>query len=80
MRTVLSLVHTGAGRTVTPESGVRVYGDGLALRVARVGSAIVRNFLVLAIPRARPQTRLMRDTAALVAELDFATLDHADMP
>ncbi len=76
VRTVLSLVHAGAGSTVMPETGVQAYGQGLDLRIAPIGAPVVRNSLVLAAPRARPQTRLMRDTATLLAGLDFAALDR----
>lgn len=80
VRTVLSLVHSGAGSTVMPRTGVEAYGQGLDLQIAPVGSPIVRNALVLASPRARPQTRLMRDTATLLGDLDFSALDHAARP
>lgn len=78
VHTVLSLVASGAGSTVLPASGVAAYGGAGRLRVAPLGPPAVRNRLVLAVPRARPQTRLMRETATLVAALDFLELNRAD--
>lgn len=34
--------------------------------------------LVLAVPKSRPQTRLMRETAAMVAALDFVAQSRAE--
>lgn len=74
VHTVLSLVRSGAGSTVLPPSGIHAYGGVRRLRVAPLGPPAVHNRLVLAEPRGRPQTRLMRETAALAAELDFREL------
>lgn len=76
VHTVLSLVTSGAGATVLPPSGVHTYGDTRKLHVAPLGPPVVRNRLVLAIPRSRPQTRLMRETVGLVEGLDFAGLQR----
>ncbi len=78
VHTVLSLVRSGAGSTVLPPSGLDAYGGTRKLRVATLGPPAVRNRLVLAVPRSRPQTRLMRETATLVGELDFVALNRAE--
>jgi LysR family transcriptional regulator, nitrogen assimilation regulatory protein len=78
VHTVLSLVRGGVGSTVMPASGVRGYADasGAApLRMAVIGPPAIRNTMVLAAPRERPQTRLARETAALIAQLDFVALN-----
>ena len=61
VHTVLSLVHGGAGCTVLPRSGIAAYGDAFKLRIAAIVGPTIRNRLVLALPRTRPQTRLVRD-------------------
>ncbi len=76
--TVLALVRSGAGSTVLPPSGLDGYGGARRLRTAPLGPPAVRNRLVLAVPRSRPQTRLMRETAALAAGLDFIALNRAE--
>lgn len=78
VHTVLALVRSGAGSTVLPQSGLDAYGGARRLRVATLGPPAVRNRLVLALPRSRPQTRLIRETAALVAALDFIALNRAE--
>ena len=45
-----------------------------ALQRATIASPGIRNSLVLAIPRARPATRLIQETAKLLRELDFRAL------
>lgn len=70
VRTVLSLVATGVGCTILPESALGVAGDE-ALPRAPIGPPSIWNALVLATPMARPATRLTRGTAQLLQELDF---------
>jgi len=67
VQTVLKLVAQGVGHTLVPESALR----GADLPSAPVGPPAVWNTLVLATPVARPATRLTRETAALLRELDF---------
>lgn len=77
VQTVLSLVAQGAGCTILPDSALASWPGGTALQRAAIGSPGIRNRLVLARPKARPETRLIRDTAALLGELDFAALAAA---
>lgn len=74
VQTVLSLVAQGVGCTILPESALLLGGPGLAVQHARIGPPALRNSLVLAVPRARPATRLTRETAALLKSLDFRSL------
>ena len=69
VQTVLRLVAQGVGHTLLPESAVT--GPDGALPAAPVGPPAIWNTLVLATPVARPATRLSRETAALLRELDF---------
>lgn len=80
VHTIVSLVASGAGATVLPASGLATYGSADKLRVAALGPPAVHNRLVLAVPRSRPHTRLMRETVALVEALDFVGLERAPAP
>lgn len=71
VQTVLALVAQGVGCTILPESALLQAGPGLVVQQARIGPPAIRNSLVLAVPRARPATRLTRETAALLKSLDF---------
>ncbi|MFO1302887.1 MAG: LysR substrate-binding domain-containing protein [Burkholderiales bacterium] len=77
VHTVLSLVESAAASTVMPASGLAAYGASASLRVAAIGPPAILNRLVLALPRARTATRLVRETAAIARELDFAALAGA---
>ncbi|HVL77161.1 MAG TPA: LysR substrate-binding domain-containing protein [Noviherbaspirillum sp.] len=70
VNTVLGLVAKGLGCTVLPESAV-TSSNGPDLPRAPISSPAIWNTLVLAIPNARPATRLTRETAQLLRELDF---------
>lgn len=71
VQTVLSLVERGVGCTLLPASALALAEAPERLRRAAVGPPAIRNSLVLAVPRARPATRLTRETARLLADLDF---------
>lgn len=71
VQTVLSLVERGVGCTLLPASALSLAEAPERFRRAAVGPPAIRNSLVLAVPRARPATRLTRETAKLLAELDF---------
>lgn len=74
VQTVVRLVQQGVGCTVLPESALPPAGSGPALRRAPIIAPVVRNNLVLAQPKARPATRLLRETASLLKALDFGAL------
>lgn len=71
VQTVLGLVAQGVGCTVLPESALATNADAAALPRAPIGPPAIWNKLVLAMPLARPGSRLIRETAQLIRQLDF---------
>lgn len=69
VQTVLSLVARGVADTVLPLSATRAWAYPQALHVAGIHNPAMRNQLVLAIPTARPATRLSRFAAQALREL-----------
>ncbi len=69
VQTVLSLVARGVADTVLPLSATRAWAYPQALHVAAIHNPAMRNQLVLAIPTARPATRLSRFAAQALREL-----------
>ncbi|MBA2964390.1 MULTISPECIES: LysR family transcriptional regulator [Ramlibacter] len=69
VQTVLNLVARGVADAVLPASAPRL-APGLApLHVAAIHAPVVRNKLVLAVPTARPATRLLQAGTQLLREL-----------
>lgn len=71
VQTVIALVADGVGCTVLPASALSAGAAASKLPRAPIGPPTVWNSLVLATPRARPGTRLTRETARLIRTLDF---------
>lgn len=71
VQTVVALVGQGAGYTVLPASALQQVDGAAALRRCAIGPPAIRNTLVLALPNARPATRLTRATGELLAALDL---------
>ncbi len=69
--TVMKLVAQGMGYTILPETVVQTLGAGHRLQRARIGPPVLRNTLKLALPRAGPAPRLLRETLQLLRELDL---------
>ncbi len=69
VHTVLSLVARGVGWSVLPESAMDAATLARGMQMAHIGPPAIRNRLVLAVPRARPATRLLRDSAALLRSI-----------
>lgn len=69
VQTVLSLVARGVGDTVLPLGAIRAWTYPQALNVATIHTPAMRNQLVLAVPTARPATRLSRFVAKALREL-----------
>lgn len=69
VQTVLSLVARGVADTVLPLSATRAWAYPEALHVAGIYAPVIRNKLVLAVPTARPATRLSRFASQLLREL-----------
>ncbi|AOB31482.1 LysR family transcriptional regulator [Bordetella sp. H567] len=67
--TLLKLVGDGLGYTAVPASMLLHDGNRLRLQTAQIGPPAIRNRLVLATPKARPETRLVRDFVQVVHEL-----------
>lgn len=68
VQTVLSLVARGLADSVLPASACRTLPAGV-VQVAAIHTPVIRNALALAVPRARPSTRLSRFAAVLLREL-----------
>ena len=71
VQTVIALVADGVGCTVLPASALSAGAAAGKMPRAPIGPPTVWNSLVLATPRARPGTRLTRETARLIRTLDF---------
>lgn len=71
VQTVLALVAQGVGCTILPESGQAGSAAAARLPEALIGPPALWNSLVLAVPLARPATRLTRETQQLLRALDF---------
>lgn len=71
MQTVLALVAQGVGCTILPESAQATSAAAARLPEALIGPPAIWNSLVLAVPLARPATRLTRETLQLLRGLDF---------
>lgn len=69
VQTVLSLVARGVADTVLPLSATRAWNYPQPLHIATIHAPAMRNQLVLAVPTARPATRLSRHAAALLRAL-----------
>ncbi len=73
VQTVLTLVAQGVGCTILPESAQMGVAASARLPEAVIGPPAIWNSLVLAVPLARPATRLTRETLQLLRLMDFRT-------
>ncbi len=71
VNTVLALVAHGQGCTILPESAVALGLQGPPLPRTPIGPPEIWNTLMLAVPKAKPANRLIRETSKLLTELDF---------
>lgn len=69
VQTVLSLVARGVADTVLPLSATRAWAYPQRLNTATIHQPAMRNTLVLAVPVARPATRLSRFACQLLRDL-----------
>jgi LysR family nitrogen assimilation transcriptional regulator len=69
VQTVLSLVARGVADTVLPLSATKAWTYPQPLHVAVIHAPAIRNQLVLAVPTARPATRLSRFASQVLREL-----------
>lgn len=79
VQTVLSLVARGVADTVLPLGATRAWTYPQPLHVAALHTPAMRNQLVLAIPSARPATRLSRQAAKVLRELVHTHLQPATL-
>lgn len=80
VQTVLSLVARGVADTVLPLSATKAWSYPQPLQVAAIHAPIMRNQLVLAVPTARPATRLTRFASQLLRELVAVHFGSAGLP
>ncbi|MPS29716.1 LysR substrate-binding domain-containing protein [Pigmentiphaga sp.] len=69
VQTVLSIVARGVAYTVLPAGAVRSWNYPAQVHTSVIQAPAMRNRLVLAVPRARPASRMTRSVAALLREL-----------
>lgn len=69
IKTVLSLVARGVAATVLPASSAREWTHNTAPFTAEIHAPVIRNRLCIAVPKARPATRLSRFLVDLTREL-----------
>ncbi|MES2187121.1 MAG: LysR family transcriptional regulator [Pseudomonadota bacterium] len=71
VQTAIAMVGKGLGYAILPENALSANEQGDKLTRAGIGPPAIHNNLVLAVPLARPATRLTRATAELLTSLDF---------
>lgn len=71
VNTALALVADGQGFTILPESAIDLDRNGVGLPRTPIGPPTIWNRLHLAVRVARPDTRLTRETAQMLRDLDF---------
>ncbi|XAH22765.1 LysR substrate-binding domain-containing protein [Xylophilus sp. GW821-FHT01B05] len=71
VHTALTLVEEGIACSILPESALNLSPRHKNVQVAPIGPPAMWNKLVLALPTARPNSRLMQETAKLLRALDF---------
>ncbi|MES2362430.1 MAG: LysR substrate-binding domain-containing protein [Pseudomonadota bacterium] len=69
IKTVLSLVARGVAATVLPASAIREWTHDTPPFMAAIHAPVIRNRLCIAVPKARPATRLSRSLVQLTREL-----------
>lgn len=69
IQTVLSLVARGVASTVLPASSMREWIHGEPPNIAAIHAPAIRNRLCIAVPKARPASRLSRFVVQLTREL-----------
>jgi LysR family nitrogen assimilation transcriptional regulator len=77
IKTVLSLVARGVAATVLPASAIREWTHATPPYIAAIHAPQIRNRLCVALPKARPATRLSRFLLQLTRELCVANYGEA---
>lgn len=71
VHTALAVVEDGLACSILPDSALCLSSRRSEIQATPIGPPAIHNLLVLALPRARPATRLVAETAKLLRELDF---------
>jgi LysR family nitrogen assimilation transcriptional regulator len=71
VQTAMTLVERGVACSILPESALLLLGPAAAVNHTPIGPPAMWNQLVLAIPTARPMSRLTQETIKLLKGLDF---------
>lgn len=71
VHTALAVVEDGLACSILPDSALCLSSRRAEIQAVPIGPLAIHNLLVLAVPRARPATRLIAETAKLLRELDF---------
>ena len=71
VQTVLTLVAQGVGCTLLPESALQPSSLYKDLAHVPIGPPSIRNKLVLAVPKAGPNTQLIQGVIELIKSMDF---------
>jgi len=71
VHSALTIVEHGLACSILPEGALRLCGHPERIRSVRVGPPVMRNRLVLAVPRARPASRLVSETLRLLRNVDL---------
>lgn len=78
VQTIVELAAQGDAYAILPRSATQGPTNVHPLALCRIQAPVIRNQLVLAMPRHRPATRLADATAQLLRELDFEQLFLGD--
>jgi LysR family nitrogen assimilation transcriptional regulator len=71
VHSAIALVEHGVGCSILPQSALLMAQQSERLPTALIGPPALWNRLVLAMPAARPLSRLQQATAALLRQMDF---------
>jgi LysR family nitrogen assimilation transcriptional regulator len=80
IKTVLSLVARGVAATVLPASAVHEWTDAAPPFMAAIHAPQIRNRLCIAVPKARPATRVSRFLVQLTRQLCLQHYGEAAKP
>ncbi|WPH12826.1 LysR family transcriptional regulator [Variovorax paradoxus] len=71
VHTAMTVVEEGLACSILPDSALPMSLHPELIQAVPIGPPAMRNSLVLALPRARPSSRLVTETVKLLRELDF---------
>ena len=71
VNTALTLVQNKMACSILPTSAIRRRTDTTNIQISQIGPPAMWNSLVLALPTARPMTRLVQETARLLRGIEF---------